>query len=98
MVVQDLKIRNKKAKDRISALLTLTERSLDDMKESIRVFENSANNWIKKLKTRTVSEDTWKSLQKFANENLRIPIEIDDIVKELINIAEIYFKSKKGKE
>jgi len=46
---------------------------------------------------RTISEDTWKSLQKFANENLRIPIEIDDIVEELINIAEIYFKSKKRK-
>lgn len=94
------KIRNKEIKEEIDAHLVLLERSIKETREGMKKFTNSFERSIKELHTRTISEDTTKHLQKFVEEHLPyLPssTEIDDIVEEMLNVAEMRLK-KKGSE
>lgn len=94
------KIRNKEIKEEIDAHLVLLERSIKETREGMKKFTNSFERSIKELHTRTISEDTTKHLQKFVEEHLPyLPpsTEIDNIVEEMLNVAEMRLK-KKGSE
>jgi hypothetical protein len=73
IAIGNLKIKNEKVKEEINAHLVLTEGSVEEMKESIKIFENCFAESLERLRKCVISESTLKELQRFGEEYLRVP-------------------------
>lgn len=84
------KIRKKLVKEEINSCLSLVDISIKETDEGMRKFTEWLHQFIDGLPR--IPDDILERLEEFRKEKLKVPINYDEVIRELVNIAEMYFK------